>query len=170
LARINAGLEQRFGPGKWAMGFSAASLLLDKKLMAQKNVDPIAVTNAARTLLLAEPAIAAAYTRRELEAGSRADAPFFAAMRNAWHPDVSGEIQFVLKPHWMFGSAAAATHGSPYPYDTQVPLLMYGPTWLQPGRVDAPVAMVDLAPTLSKLLGVPAPSSAVGKLLPVAAP
>ena len=170
LGRINAGLEQRFGPGKWAMSLSAASLLLDKKLMAQKDVDPTAVTDAARTLLLSEPAIAAAYTRRELEAGSRADAPFFTAMRNSWHPDVSGEIQFVLKPNWMFGSSQAATHGSPYPYDTQVPLLMYGPTWLQPGRIDAPVSMVDLAPALSKLLSLPAPSSSVGKLLPVITP
>ncbi|MEO6016882.1 MAG: alkaline phosphatase family protein [Polaromonas sp.] len=170
LARINAGLEQRFGPGKWAIGFSASSLLLDKKLMVQNSADPLTVAEEARKLLLAEPAMGAAYTKRELEANARPDAPFFNAMRNANNADVSGEVQFVLKPNWMFASAAAATHGSPYPYDTNVPLLMYGPAWLKPGRVDARVEMVDLAPTLSSLLGVPAPSSSMGKLLPVAAP
>ena len=169
LARINAGLEQRFGAGKWAMGFSASSLLLDKKLMAQSKVDPVAVSEEARKLLLAEPAIGAAYTKRELEANDQPDAPFFMSMRNASNPDVSGEVQYVLKPNWMFASEAAATHGSPYPYDTHVPLLMYGPAWLKPGRVDTPVEMVDLAPTLSSLLGVPAPSSSMGKVLPVLA-
>ena len=170
LARINAGLEQRFGPGKWAIGFSASSLLLDKKLMVQNRADPLVVAEEARTLMLAEPAIGAAYTKRELETTDRPDAPFFNAMRNANNADVSGEVQFVLKPNWMFASAAAATHGSPYPYDTNVPLLMYGPAWLKPGRVDARVEVVDLAPTLSRLLGVPAPSSSMGKLLPLTAP
>ena len=170
VGRINAGLEKRFGEGRWAMGLSAASLLLDKSLMAQKKVDPQAVIEEARTLLLADPAIATAYTRRELESGSRAGAPFFEASRKAWHPDLSGDIQFTLKPNWMFASIAASTHGSPHPYDTHVPLLMYGPKWVKAGRIDTPVEMVDLAPTLSKMLGVPAPSSAEGKLLPLAAP
>ena len=171
LGRINAGLENQFGEGKWAMGFSGSSLLLDKKLMALKKTDPVAVAQAAKALLLAEPALAAAYTRSELLGNALNDSLLFTAMRNSWHPDVSGDVQYALKPNWMFGSATSvATHGSPYPYDTHVPLLVYGPGWYKPGRVDAPVDITSIAPTLAQLLGAPRPPAAAARVLPLATP
>jgi predicted AlkP superfamily pyrophosphatase or phosphodiesterase len=168
LARVNTGMAQRFGEGKWVIGNSAASLLLDKKLIAQKQLDLDTVADEARRLLLADPSFAAAYTRRELLSGRRAGERLFDAMRRAWHPDVSGEVQFALVPYWMFTSSSSiATHGSPHPYDTQVPILLYGPKWVRAGRVDSPVEVVDIAPTLARLLHVPAPSAAEGRLLPL---
>lgn len=166
LWRVNTGLEKRFGEGKWTAGFSGSSLLFDKKLIAQKQADPNALAEEARTLLLAEPGFAAAYTRRELASASRAGAPFFDQIRKSWHADVSGDVQYSLKPGWMFGNTVA-THGSPHPYDTQVPILMYGPAWIKPGRIDARVEVVDIAPTLSRLLRIAPPSAAEGKLLPL---
>ena len=171
LGRLNAGLEKRFGEGKWAMGFSGSSLLLDKKLITLKKADPALIAQEAKTLLLAEPAMAAAYTRGELMGAAPANAPLFNALRHSWHPDVSGDVQYALKPNWMFGSATnVATHGSPYAYDTQVPLLVYGPAWFKPGRVDVPVDMTSVAPTLAKLLGVARPNGAQADVLPIAAP
>lgn len=174
LGRINAGLEKRFGAldsGKWAMGFSGSSLLLDKKQMALNKADPAAVAQEAKSLLLAEPAMAAAYTRAELLAVAAPGAPLFSAMRNAWHPDVSGDVQYALKPNWMFASTVTvATHGSPYAYDTQVPLLVYAPGWYKPGRLDTPVDMASMAPTLAQLLGVARPPAAAAPVLPVQAP
>ena len=171
LGRINAGLEDRFGEGKWAMGFSGSSLLLDKKLMALKKADPAAVADVARALLLSEPAMAAAYTRAELISNSLADSLLFPALRNSWHPDVSGDVQYALKPNWMFASTSnVVTHGSPYPYDTHVPLLVYAPGWYKPGRVDTPVFITSIAPTVARLLGVAQPPAAEGKVLPVQVP
>jgi arylsulfatase A-like enzyme len=166
LARVNAGLEKRFGEGNWAAGYSGSSVLLNKQLAAQKQVDANALAEETRTLLMAEPGFAAAYTRRELASGSRAGAPHFEQMQKSWHADVSGDVQYSLKPGWMFGNTVA-THGSPHPYDTQVPILMYGPAWVKPGRVDARVEVVDIAPTLSRMLRIARPSSAEGKLLPL---
>lgn len=166
--RINAGLAQKFGEGKWMMGYSSASLLLDKKLIAARGVRLDDVAAAARDLLLKEQGFETAYTRAELLAGSRAGALYFDASRKAWHPDVSGEVQFSLKPYWMFASRSASTHGSPHEYDTHVPILMWGPQWVPAGRVEPRVEVVDLAPTLAQVLHVPAPPAAEGRLLPAA--
>ena len=167
LGRVNAGLEQRFGAGKW-VSVSGSSLLLNKQLVASKKVDANAVAQAAKTLVLAEPGIAAAYTRQELLAGGRPAEPLFAPMRKSWHPDVSGDVQYILKPDWMFASSTSiTTHGSPYPYDTQVPILAWGPRWIKPGRVDSAVEVVDIAPTVARWLGVSAPATSEGKLLPL---
>jgi arylsulfatase A-like enzyme len=173
LAKVNAELETRFGAPKLAPFISASTaVVLDRKLIAQRGLDFDRVAEAARAMLLAEPAVAAAYTRRELESGSKAGALFFEAMRKSWHKDISGDIQFALKPYWMTTSSSGyiATHGSPHGYDTQVPLLLYGPAWLKPGRIDERVEIVDLAPTVARLLGIAAPSSSEGKPLPLAAP
>jgi len=169
LARINAGMVQRFGEGRWVIGNSSASLLLDKKLIAQKHLDLDVVAEEARRLLLLEPGFGTAYTRKELLSGSRAGAPFFEASRRAWHPDVSGEVQFTLRPNWMFGSSSGsiATHGSPHPYDTHVPILVYGPKWVKAGRVDSAVEVADIAPTLARMLAVPAPAASEGRPLPL---
>ncbi|MES3003226.1 MAG: alkaline phosphatase family protein [Pseudomonadota bacterium] len=168
LGRLNAGMVQRFGEGKWVIGNSSASLLLDKKLIAQRQLDADAVADEARRLLLTEAGFATAYTRRELLSGSRAGSPHFEASERAWNKDVSGEVQFTLKPGWMFGSSRSiATHGSPYDYDNHVPILMYGPKWVKAGRVDSQVEVVDIAPTLSRMLHVAAPPSAEGRPLPL---
>ena len=101
---------------------------MDRKLIAQKGLSLDTVAEAARTMLVAEPAVAAAYTRRELETGSRAGAPFFDQMRKSWNKEISGDVQYALKPGWMATSSSAiTTHGSPHPYDTHVPILVYGP-------------------------------------------
>ena len=171
LGLVNQGLEKRFGEGKWALYFSGPGILLNKPLIAQQKLDVNLVAEAARTLLLAAPGIAAAYTRREIENGNRAGAPYFEQMRKSFSREVPVDLEFVLKPWWMLGSGASgSTHGSPYPTDTQVPLLFYGPRWIRPGRIDTPVDMVDLAPTLAQLLGVSPPAAAEGKPLPLLAP
>lgn len=171
LTTINRGLEQRFGAGKWVLGYSGSSLLLNKPLLAQTGQDTNTVAEAARGLLLLEPGFAAAYTRAEL-LGSRPVAdPLFAQMQKSWHPKVSGDVQYALKPYWMFGSrTAATTHGSPYDYDTHVPLLMYGPGWIGRGRIEQRVEVVDIAPTLAVLLGIAPPGHSEGKRLPFIAP
>lgn len=173
LVRINAELLRQFGEPKLVPFVSAATgLVVDRQAIARKGLDLHAVAEAARASLLAEPAIAAAYTRRELESGSRAGAPFFEQMRRSWHQDVSGDVHYALKPYWMAASSGgySTTHGSPHEYDTHVPILVYGPKWVKPGKVDTRVEVADIAPTIARWLGVPPPAASEGRPLPLAAP
>jgi hypothetical protein len=41
---------------------------------------------------------------------------------------------------------------------------------VKPGRIDSRVEVVDIAPTLSRVLGIAAPSASEGRALPLAAP
>jgi len=170
LQRVNSELEKRFNVPK-LVGWSASALVLDRKLLAERRLDADTVAEAAREVLATEPHIAAAYTRRELAGARRAGAPFFDAMRRTWHAERSGDVQYALKPYWMFTSSTSiTTHGSPHPYDTNVPIAVWGPRWVKAGPIAARVEVVDIAPTLARLLGVPAPAASEGKLLPLATP
>lgn len=166
--RLNAALAPRFGAGQWAMTISAQAVVLNRELIAARKVDAAAITDAARAILAAEPRIDAAFTRAQIESGSRGGAPHFDAVRKSWYSERSGDIAIVLKPHWMFaGPTTVASHGSPHAYDTHVPLLVYGPRWVKPARHEGRVEIVDIAPTLARLLGIAAPSSSEGKPLPL---
>ncbi|MCG2592695.1 alkaline phosphatase family protein [Ramlibacter sp. XY19] len=169
LQQVNAQLESRFGVPKLVLGSSASSLVLDKALLAQRGLAADTVAAAARDVLAAQDGIAVAYTRRELESGGRAGSPFFDAMQRSFNRERSGDVQYATRPGWMFGTSTA-THGSPHEADTHVPILLWGPRWMKAQAVATPVQTVDIAPTLARLLGVPAPAASEGKLLPLAAP
>ena len=142
--------------------------MLNKALIGERKVNARALAEDVRRLLLAEPGIAVAYTRADLESGSRRREPFFDAMRKSWNPERSADVQFALKPWWMMtSSTSVTTHGSPHPYDTHVPLLFYGPKWVDPGRSDRKAEVADIAPTLARLLRIPPPAASEGKPLPL---
>jgi predicted AlkP superfamily pyrophosphatase or phosphodiesterase len=169
LARLNAGLAARFGDAAWTLGWSAHGIVLDSSLIERKGIDRRDLDQAAKAILLAGPAVAAVFTRAELESELTPDAPFLKAVRNGWHRELSADLQVVPRRGWMFSSyATGTTHGSPHDYDTHVPILFYGPKWVKPGRVDARVEVVDIAPTLARMLGIAAPSSSEGRPLPLA--
>ena len=135
LARLNAALAKRFGEGAWTKGWSTDGLLFDRGLARERKLAIPDLAEEARRLLLAEPGVAAAYTRAQIEGGAPAGAPYINAVRNSWYPPRSPDLQVVLKPHWLFAASPHfTTHGSPHPYDTHVPILLYGPPWITQGR------------------------------------
>lgn len=173
LANVNGALAQKFGEQKLARAYSASGVLLDNALIAQKKLDPVAVQNEVRRVVLMEPGVAAAFTRSELENPSSlpAGTPFLAQVRKTWSRERSADVQMVVREYWLFESRRtfAATHGSPYTQDYTVPILFYGPRWVTPGRVDQTVEVADIAPTLAGVLGLPAPAASEGRPLPIGA-
>jgi hypothetical protein len=63
------------------------------------------------------------------------------------------ELVITLTPFSLYSEGSVAGHGSPYDYDTHVPLIFTGP-WFAPGRYAEFVRTVDLAPTLAQIAGV----------------
>ena len=80
------------------------------------------------------------------------------------------DVAIIQKPFYYFQSNAnpgssVASHGTPYSYDTNVPLLIEGGKWIKPGRVTDYAETVDIAPTLSTILNIRPPSASEGKVL-----
>lgn len=94
------------------------------------------------------------------------DTPTLEPFRNNHHPIRSGDVYVVQKPWWFLqeGGAVAVMHGSPWRYDTHVPIIFAG-AGLDGKTVRRRVRPVDVAPTLAALLGIKPPSPASGKPL-----
>ena len=76
----------------------------------------------------------------------------------------SGDLEIIFEPFWM-RAPNGTTHGSPYSYDTNVPLALYGKPWIRPGKLAREASVADLAPTLSYLLEIRPPSASEGRVL-----
>jgi predicted AlkP superfamily pyrophosphatase or phosphodiesterase len=87
-------------------------------------------------------------------------------MQRGWNRQLSGDLMVVTKPYWYFGSGSSGTsHGSPYAYDTNVPILLMGNKWIKAGNYGQYAETVDIAPTLAFLLHVRPPSGSEGRIL-----
>ena len=87
--------------------------------------------------------------------------------RNSFHPTRSGDVMLSYQPEYIedFAVGRGISYGSVYSYDVRVPLFFYGPQFRNGVTFETPVESIDLAPTLARLLGVPAPSSSMGRVL-----
>ena len=63
------------------------------------------------------------------------------------------------------GASLAATHGSASPYDVNNTLIAWGPSFKQGVVSAAPCGIVDVAPTVLRLLGLPFAASMQGRVL-----
>lgn len=68
-------------------------------------------------------------------------------------PDLPVEMVVSLEPYAYWAGTTYATHGSPNDYDAHVPLLLYGPM-IKPGIYPDFARVVDMAPTLARILRV----------------
>jgi hypothetical protein len=84
---------------------------------------------------------------------------------NGFHPHRSGDILFEMGLNYTNDShKTGTTHGSPYDYDTHVPLIFYG--WhVTPGKSNQEVYIIDIAPTIADLVHIQEPNGTTGKPL-----
>lgn len=114
------------------------------------------------------PGVSVAISSTALRRGGLPDTALVRSVINNFHGNRSGDIFVVFEPNWFIndfdGLHVAVTHGSPWTYDTYVPIVFAG-AGLEPRRVDRRVHTVDIAPTLSGYLGIKPPSGSVGRIL-----
>ena len=77
----------------------------------------------------------------------------------------SGDLIVVQKPNVYLGDGTdPANHGTPYSYDTHVPMIIMG-RGFKPGKYNQAATPLDIAPTVSLYLGIPQPNKSQGRIL-----
>jgi arylsulfatase A-like enzyme len=163
-------LKDRFGAGQALIqNFSAPYVYLNQELMRDLDLDAKEVEQAVAQELQQLPGIAFAVTSTALRNGAISETAVSRAVLRNFHPDRSGDIYVVFEPHWFIGDldglSVAAGHGSPWSYDTHVPLIFAGPG-IKARTVIRKVETVDIAPTITTYLGTKLPSGTTGAPLP----
>jgi predicted AlkP superfamily pyrophosphatase or phosphodiesterase len=163
---VDSALTSRFGaapePG-WVAYHSWPLVYLNPRALREKRVSVEEAERVAKAAVEAVPGVYQAFTATELRdqrsigAGSGAVLSFFPAR--------SGNIYYELGPYIVQGSdSVGTTHGSPWSYDTRVPLVWFG-LGIKPGGYRGTVSVADIAPTLSAILGITEPAGSQGRVL-----
>ncbi|HYC57923.1 MAG TPA: alkaline phosphatase family protein [Candidatus Binatia bacterium] len=142
-------------------------LYLDRQALLASGVDPARAQRELAAELCKIEGITAVVPAADLL--SRApETPLIDKLRRNFHVQRSGDLHVVADPNWQLLDreearlSIATIHGSPWRYDSWVPLIFMGPG-IAAGTTSEPVRTTDIAPTMSALLGVKPPSRATGK-------
>ena len=166
VAALNQHLAAKYAAQQLVVAASMPNIYFDHALIDKRGLKRDDVETAAARFLLDQPGIVQAYTRTRFEGGGMAETRTGLLMRRGWNRELSGDIMVVTKPYWYFGSGSSGTsHGSPYAYDTNVPLIVMGKQWIKPGYYGQYAEVVDIAPTLAHVLHVRQPAGAEGRVL-----
>jgi predicted AlkP superfamily pyrophosphatase or phosphodiesterase len=158
-------LTARFGGSKWILAAVNDQLYLDREQLAQLKVDPAEAERLAGEAVLTVPGIMNFYTRSQILSGSLQSSPISRRVINGFNAQRSGDVWFITKPFTFVGEGTAGTtHGSPFNYDTHVPVIIYG-KGIHAGRYAANCSPSDIAPTLAALLRIEPPSNPYGRVL-----
>ena len=109
------------------------------------------------------PHIYRVYTRSQLSSGRVLTDLVDRRVAAGFHHERGSDLFIVSEPYWLF-EARGTSHGTPYNYDSHVPVILMGPG-IKPGRYLNRAAVNDIAPTLATLLEVETPSGASGRVL-----
>lgn len=164
VERANAIGKSLFEIEGIAKSFFRPSLYLDHEKIANSGLDQARVEMAIAAELSKIQGISVAVGRGGLNDMERH--LVYRQIKNNYHPERSGDIYVVQEPYWFLfeKGAVAVMHGSPWRYDTHVPILFCGPG-IEKTTVSRLVHPVDVAPTIAAILDISPPASSTGNIL-----
>jgi arylsulfatase A-like enzyme len=154
-------------------GLINSNFYLNRGALKRDGIDPDECERVVGELSMRMPGAARYFTRAQLENNSISnDDPIARRVQHGFYSARSGDVIIVFEPYNILfdlpddptDPRSTATHGSPYSYDTHVPLIIMGRDFAA-GSYRQAATPADIAPTLANLLSVQAPSCSVGRIL-----
>ncbi|MCC4831356.1 alkaline phosphatase family protein [Shewanella sp. 10N.7] len=162
-------LKQEFGLNDDVITlFSEPYIYLDRELIAKKNLSLAQVQTAIAQEVMKVKGVEMAITSTDIELNNVPPTRVGQLVMNNHHRQRSGDVYIVFAPRKYIndleGLVIASKHGSPWRYDTHVPIIFAGYN-IKSQRIDREVTPYDIAPTLSNKLRITQPSGATGQVL-----
>jgi predicted AlkP superfamily pyrophosphatase or phosphodiesterase len=161
---VETALDQRFVDEKWVLSFINGNVYLDDSVFERRKIAAEDVERAACQAVMKISGISVCFTRSQLISGGLPNTMIARSVANGFYPQRNGNLIVVTQPFYFFGEGLATTHGSPYSYDTHVPVILAG-GGIVPGTYYDACSPADIAPTLAALLKIQAPSNTTGRIL-----
>ncbi len=164
-------ITERYGPGQYFLTNSGklspriyeGNLYLDYNTLAEKQIPVSDFVSFIREWALSTGFFHAVYGREQLLDG-RAPGPIGQRVINGYNAERSGDVVLILKPFAVpsgGGAKTGTTHGSPYSYDTHIPIMLYGAPFIA-GRYYDDFTITDIVPTLCAALHIDQPAASIG--------
>ncbi len=159
-AKFREFMSYTFGDAKLIKNYSNAQFFLDHDVIRSLDMELEDVQYKIAQELLGYEGISRVFTGHQMETNEYSrGVPYI--IQNGYNQKRSGDVLLVLDPAVVYYSRTGSTHGSPYIYDTHVPLLFFG-KGIPQGSTTERTEIPDIAPTISALLGMSFPNGTTG--------
>lgn len=151
----------------YIQAFTNGNVYFNYAALQRDRIDRAEIERIVGEAALSVPGITRYFTRTQLLTGEVSETDD-VARRVAHGFDVrrSGDCIVMYEPFkYLLDSMITATHGSPYSYDTHVPLVLMSAGVVRAGTYMQAATPADLAPTLAGILRIQPPSNATGRVL-----
>lgn len=162
-------LKAEYGDTReYVQRFSVPYIYFTPALREERPEDIAAMESKVAKALRTMDGVAYAIPAHKIAAGELDhENPIMERVYRSYHPKLSGNVLVIQDAYYHIYSGSpryTATHGTPYSYDTHVPVWFYGPG-IAAQRIDRAVGPESLAPTVAALLDIPIPAQATGPVL-----
>ncbi|HEY0030591.1 MAG TPA: alkaline phosphatase PafA [Bacteroidia bacterium] len=143
------------------LSFSNQQIFLNHKVIEDKKLFLQQLQEDVAAFMMRFPEISEAITASTMNNAQFTEGVRYL-MQKGYNAKRSGDVLVNYLPAYVEYMPTGTTHGSPYSYDTHVPLLFYG--WnIKQGSSAEQVYITDIAATLSIMLNIQFPNGCTGK-------
>lgn len=145
------------------LNYSNFNLFFNKEIIKTKGLDLQKVKQAFKDFLMTQDQVKRVYTEEEILAATGNDF-YLNFIAKGYDPTQDGYLVVLDKPGYIEYGATGTSHGTPYTYDTHVPLIFYG--WnIKKGETHDRKEITQIAPTLAQKIKVAFPNGTEAKVL-----
>lgn len=163
LLKLRSFAAQTYADSNVVAAYENQQVYLDRKILAAKRLNLADVQQQFADFMLTQTGVAQGITASELQKSEFSES-VFSLIQRGFYPKRSGDVLLNYDPGWMDWGSKGTSHGSPFSYDTHVPLIWYG-YGIKPGNSSAHVRVKDIASTISIYLHIPFTNGNTGQPL-----
>ena len=160
-ADLKSFLKEKYNSEDLLESVSNYQVFFDYRAVKEAEIEFEVLEKNIAHFILQYPMVSNVYTRKQLESADFTNGTA-ELIQNGFNQKRSGDVVFVLDPAVIsYTTTTGSTHGSGFSYDTHAPLIFFG-KGIPHGNTAARSEIVDIAPTISMLLGIAFPNSSTG--------
>jgi arylsulfatase A-like enzyme len=161
VSLLNIYLMALYGHEPWVEGYYGRNIYLNREKIEDKKLNLHEFQQVAADFMLEFEGIQATYTAAQVLSMSSET----SRLRNSYTKLNAGDVVISLQPGWVEVDAQDKPVGSANAAICSVPLYVFG--WKTPQQtINTPYQITDIAPTLCKILNIPAPNANTGTAIP----
>jgi predicted AlkP superfamily pyrophosphatase or phosphodiesterase len=160
VKKLKAALFKEYGDSL-VLEYMNQQVYLNDVVLEEKKLDKIAVERFCASILMKNDEVSGVTLGGDIALQSQSEILFKGLIQRGYNSKRSGDVLVTYKPGFMEHEKTGTTHGTPFSYDTHVPLLIYG-NGINSGKTLRAVNITDIASTICQILNIPYPNGNIG--------
>lgn len=157
-------LSAQFGGENWVLDYADRNLCINRNQAYSQGLSLQEVQMRAAIFALQFRGVSHALTGTALASGTYAHS-LLSKMQNGYYAKRSGDVVINYMPAWIeVDESLRSVSGSPYDYDTHVPLYFYG-CGMRAATVNQTIDMTSFAPTLARIMHISRPMGSTSEAI-----